>query len=258
MKRRAQAFVENSRFENAITTLIVFNFFTLLAGTEGFDLGFVELSILFIFTSEMVLKMYGYGLSGWWRDGWNRFDAFVIVIGWLLEVDIFDLPEALGGLRALRLVRLFGRIESTRILIMAIVASARQLGGVALFSGLFLAIFTLMATMTFQKTMPEAFGDFGTSLTTLLSLAAFNNLETIGEAWEISKFGTLLVFPGYVVTVPLTALNLVIAVLSNAVQLSDDGKDTVSLEEFDKLKAEMTAVSGKLDEALALLREQAR
>ncbi len=230
MQNHIVSTIEHRWFENAITILIAINFLTLSLGTEGYELAGVELIILGIFTAEMLLKMYGYGVRMWWKNGWNRFDAFVVVVGIILEVNVVELPEALGALRALRIVRLFGRIPSTRALIEAIGASARQLGGVALLSTLFLMLFTLMATMSFQSTLPEAFGSMQTSLTTLLAIATFNQLEVIGEAWEVSPVGTLLIFPGYVFAVPLMTLNLIIAVLSRAVSESGAQKSVTEEE----------------------------
>lgn len=252
MRNRIKRLTQKSWFSNGITSLIIVNFFTLLAGTEGYNLGAIEIVILTIFTFEMLAKMFGYGLQVWSKDAWNWFDALVVGIGIFLQADLIPLPEALGGLRALRLVRLFGRIKSTKTLIQAIIASSHQLAGVGLFSGLFLLIFTLMATMTFQTTLPEWFGSFGTSLTTLLSLSIFSGVEVVGLSWEVSKFGTLLVFPGFFLTVPLTALNLVIAVLSNAVGMTEGQEEQLTREEFDELKRSIEAANNKLDALLKI------
>ena len=71
-------------------------------------------------------------------------------------------------------------------------------------------------------------------------MAAFSNLHIIGESWAVSKFGTLLVFPGFIVAVPLTALNLVIAVLSKAMDSAGAEDDDHPVTKFDIKKLQQS------------------
>lgn len=232
-------FIEMPVFDNFVTGLIVFNFFTIYASTEGYNMETIETGILMIFTVEVALKLYAYGFKRWSREGWNWFDATIVTLG-LLPLLGVPLPKGFTAVRSLRLIRLLGRISSTRALISAITKSSAQLGGVVLLSGLFFLIFTLMATQTFQDDLPDLFGDFGTSFATLLGMAAFSGLNNIGEAWAVNKFGTLLVFPGFILTVPLTALNLIIAVLSKALDNLKKGDEEEIIEETHDRQDEAT------------------
>lgn len=258
MRLRITRFVESSAFENFITGLIVFNFFTIYASTEGYNMEAVETGILLLFTVEVFLKLYAWGFRQWSREGWNWFDAIIVTLG-LLPLLGVPLPKGFAAVRSLRLIRLLGRIPSTRALISAIIKSSGQLGGVVLLSGLFLMIFTLMATQTFQDELPELFANFGTSFTTLLGMAAFSGLTDIGQAWAVSKFGTLLVFPGFILTVPLTALNLVIAVLSKALdrveEIDEEEVAEETLPRQDEIAFAIQQDIEKIQQSISQLRQ---
>jgi len=247
LRTHMRRLVEWQWFINGITVLIIVNFFTILAGTEGIDLEVVEVGILLIFTAEVSLKLFVYGVRGWAKSGWNLFDFIIVTLG-LLPLLGVPLPEGFSGARALRLIRLLGRIPATRVLIEAIFSSAKQLGGVFLLCGLCMIIFSLMATQSFQMILPQHFGSFGQSFKSLLAICALSGLDVIAEAWEKSVAGTLLVFPGFIISVPITGFNLVIGVLSNALTKVEKGRKEIAelREENEGLKAQIAVLTSAL------------
>ena len=81
-----------------------------MIGTEHYDqtltwtnlLQVQNLIFVVIFTIEMVLKLVGLGVSGYWSDSWNRFDGVVVVASWVAIIETSLWPFRL--VRALRSV----------------------------------------------------------------------------------------------------------------------------------------------------------
>ena len=224
MKKKFKKIVENKYFQNLTIFLIVLNFIVLVFSTEGFNTLLIENLILAYFTLEVVLKVLAYNWVNFWRDGWNKFDFIIVVLG-LIPLFGIPMPSGAAGLRAIRLLRLIRVVPSFRVVIEAIGRSASQMGAVFGLTLIILLITTLMGTMTFQKELPEYFGNMFISFTTLLQMATFNNLSIVGISWKISPIGTLLVFPLFFIGVPLLTLNLLIGVLSNALKTENKEKD---------------------------------
>lgn len=63
-----------------------------------------------IFAVEMILKMLGMGLKRYIKDGFNVFDAIIVIIGLLEFVNAGS--KALTVLRAFRLLRIFKIVKS--------------------------------------------------------------------------------------------------------------------------------------------------
>lgn len=68
----------------------------------------MALTILFVF--EMVLKIMGLGIREYVRDGFNIFDAVIIIIGLLEYTGVGS--RAITVLRSFRLLRIFKIVRS--------------------------------------------------------------------------------------------------------------------------------------------------
>ena len=74
-------------------------------------------------------------------------------------------------------------------------------------------------------------------------MATFGHTNIVGEGFDLTAFGTLLVFPLFYITVPLMTLNLVIGVLSNALTPEDKTSDEVKAK-LAQLEAKIDALAG--------------
>ena len=63
-----------------------------------------------LFAAEMVLKVFGLGVKGYVIDGFNDFDAIVVIIGLLEFANVGS--KAITVLRAFRLLRIFKIVRS--------------------------------------------------------------------------------------------------------------------------------------------------
>eukprot|EP00966_Prymnesium_polylepis_P151052 3489561-Prymnesium_polylepis.1 len=80
----------------------------------------LELSNIFftsIFALEMILKLLALGFASYWRDAFNRFDGFIVIIS-IAEIVLerFDLPLDTQPLRAFRILRIFKLLRSWKTL----------------------------------------------------------------------------------------------------------------------------------------------
>jgi hypothetical protein len=85
----------------------------------------VHVNILFtaIFALEMVIKLLAISPSKYFRSGWNWLDFALVALS-LIDYGPFDFPNWLIRLlRALRIVRLFGRVKELTKMFSAITAS---------------------------------------------------------------------------------------------------------------------------------------
>ena len=89
-----------------------------------------EMGWLFVFSAELVLKVYALGLVGidsYLGDAWNRLDGLLVALGIL---DYLPFPfvnlTAFRMLRALRALRLMSHNEEMKILLAAIINAMAQ------------------------------------------------------------------------------------------------------------------------------------
>jgi hypothetical protein len=70
-----------------------------------------------IFTIELIIKWFGYGIKTYFNNGWNRLDFLIVlvsVLGTILDLfDVVDIPafKAMRTLRALRPLRVLPRFK---------------------------------------------------------------------------------------------------------------------------------------------------
>ncbi len=72
------------------------------------------------FTVELLLNLYAQWFQPFFRDGWNMLDLVIVAIS-LIGLAPVDLPVSLVlSLRAIRVVRLFGKVKSLRKMLTAL------------------------------------------------------------------------------------------------------------------------------------------
>ncbi len=74
-----------------------------------------------IFTIELILKWFAYGIKNYFINGWNRLDFLIVlvsVLGTVLDLlGVADIPvfKTMRTLRALRPLRALSRFEEIRV-----------------------------------------------------------------------------------------------------------------------------------------------
>eukprot|EP00736_Rhodelphis_marinus_P006678 Rmarinus@m.195 len=259
--------VTNKRFQNGIIGAICVNSIT-MAMTHHKEpkavTDFLIISNFFftaVFTLEMVLKVYGYGLAVYWRDGFNRFDA-IIVLG-----SYADIVFASGGvsvLRTFRLLRAFKLVsnwENLRSLIDTVLQSFTSIVNFSGLLGLFLFIYALVGMSLYGgefyvdgEVPRENFDDFLSSFTAIFQLLT-------GENWnEMMYLGidccmtlpAVVFYVSFFILGNYILLNLFLAILlsnfDTPVSIKPEKKETEDeAAKLAKEVAQMTALVENLD-----------
>ncbi|VDL97766.1 unnamed protein product [Schistocephalus solidus] len=122
-RRIVVAFVKSRQFFILIMTCVLLN--TVVLTTEHYNQpmwlnqfqSFANALFVSLFTLEMLLKMFAFGLQDYFAALFNRFDFFVVICSILeiilIQLDVLD-PMGLSVLRCARLLRIFKLTQSRK------------------------------------------------------------------------------------------------------------------------------------------------
>lgn len=125
---------------------------------ESYYLDLSNTIFTIIFTYEMLLKIFGYGILPYFRDGLNIFDTLIVVVSILdlvlSSANVFSGGGlvALSAFRTLRLFRMFKLArswETFRRLISAIIATLAAISNFVILLLLFMLITSLLGMELF-------------------------------------------------------------------------------------------------------------
>lgn len=221
-------------FSNTLLTVILVNAAILGAATYQNDalpyLIIAERIIVAVFVVEMALKLYAWRWS-FFKDGWNWFDLFVVVISLIPATGPF---AVLRVLRVLRIVRIITAVPQMRQIVSALFKSAPGMGTVIGLMLVTIYTFAILAQQLFGETVPEFFGDLGTTLYTLFMVMTTENWPDVSDAVLAHHPMAWIFFVVYMVLTAYIVLNLVIGVIVASMEreVNDDRwKEDQVLEE---------------------------
>lgn len=121
--------------------------------------------ITWFFVIELISKMTLYGIRGYFRSGWNRFDFTLIALSLpSLFVGILPIPDTsfwsvLRLLRLLRLLKLFQFVPHIEQLLAGLKRAVRASFMVMAVLALFNFVMALVTCHFFNELVPDLFGD---------------------------------------------------------------------------------------------------
>eukprot|EP00747_Dinoflagellata_sp_TGD_P147729 gnl/TRDRNA2_/TRDRNA2_176844_c1_seq8.p1 gnl/TRDRNA2_/TRDRNA2_176844_c1~~gnl/TRDRNA2_/TRDRNA2_176844_c1_seq8.p1 ORF type:complete len:470 (+),score=83.85 gnl/TRDRNA2_/TRDRNA2_176844_c1_seq8:60-1469(+) len=208
---------------------------------------YFELGYNVAFTIELILNMYAFWWSRFWRSSWNIFDFVVVSIGIFMSLNL-PLPPSLSLLRmmrAFRVFRLFKRVQSLNKIIVALLRAVPGVMNAFLIQAITMCIFSILAVEFYQNigkvcdadgicgpcsneyitSRGDCIGDeyFGSFLK---SLYTFFQVLT-GDSWSeavarpimwwmdqpVLAFFTAMFFSCYILVAAVVLINVVVAVL---------------------------------------------
>ena len=204
----------------------------------------LDAAVLGIFVAELALKLIGHGrrAADHFRDGWNVFDALIVVLCLVPSVGPF--AAVLRTVRVLRVLRLVTALPKLQLLVGALIKSLSAMGYVSLLLGLLFYIYAVAGVHLFGK---AGQADFATLPAALFTLFRTVTLDNWGEFFT----GALGHAPGLVVSVyfvtfivfgTMIILNLFIGVITNSMT-------EAHAEQSERLRAEATKPGCAGDEA---------
>jgi len=220
VRSQVVSFVENKRFTNFIMLVIIINAITLGMETNndtmarhGELLHLIDRCAVFIFTIEILLKLYMYRLS-FFRAGWNVFDFIVIAITFIPAVGPLSI---LRSLRVLRILRLISIIPQMRRVVAALLHS---IPGMASIMAVLLIIFyvaSVLVTTLFGAEFEVLFGSIGASMYTLFQIMTLEGWseEVVRPVMKVYPQSWVFFIPFIIIT-SFAVLNLFIGIIVDA------------------------------------------
>ena len=173
--------VESNHFQRFIIAAVVLNAITLgletapkLVGDFMSWLLVIDTIFLALFVVELLLKLYAYRLA-FFKNGWNNFDATIVLISLLPFLQGFSV---LRSLRIVRVLRLLSVVPQFRKVTQAFFDSLAGLAAIGCILGLLFYVGAVMTTKLFGDRFPEWFGTLGDSLFSLFQIMTL-------ESWSM-------------------------------------------------------------------------
>lgn len=258
MREQVHGLVYSRTFQNFIIVLIVLNGVTLGMETSSFlrnEVGglltYFDVFALGIFTIEIILKMYALGIVRFFKDPWNVFDFIIVGIA---LVPASGPLSVLRTLRILRLLRLITVVPQMRKIVAALLSVIPGIASIGLLVGVIFYIYAVLATNLYGESFPQWFGTLGESLYTLFQVMTL-------ESWSMGIVRPIMeqhpyayvVFVPFILLSTFVMINLVVAVIVEAMNSVRDVKDQ---EQVDEIEHHADINQSELLQEMRELREQ--
>lgn len=259
--------VHDVRFQRAIIGVILLNAIVLGLMTLDFSPGTMQLLnviddvCLVIFVLEIALKLIAMR-GAFFKEGWNVFDFIVVGIA------LFPESGGLGvlrTLRVLRLMRLISVVPSMRRVITGMFVAIP--GGASVAAVLFIMYYVgaIIGYTFFHETVPQHFGDIGTTFFTLFKMMTLEGWPDIAsEVIELHPRAWIF-FVVFIIFTTFTTLNLLFGIIVDAMeqakeedvreQMAEKGMEVtgesdgmrlaVIEDEIKQIRSLLTDISGK-------------
>mmetsp|Transcript_41374 Transcript_41374/g.86847 ORF Transcript_41374/g.86847 Transcript_41374/m.86847 type:complete len:436 (-) Transcript_41374:118-1425(-) len=229
IRQKCGEVVDDEKFQMFILLLIATNSIMIGVGTfplikenPGLERIFeiIDLVVLIIFTMESIIQFVFNGFRRFFRDGWLVFDLAIVVISWI-SVEI----EELRSLRVFRALRFVTQVSLLRNVVVALFSIVPAITAIFTLLLLIFYIFAVMFTTLFKDMHAEGhtdadyFGRLDYTLFTLFQLLCLD--EWSGIAYEVAEvyYWSWAIFIAFVVMSAFVVVNLLIAVICDALQI---------------------------------------
>ena len=249
---RIRAFVESGAFNAFVTAVIIVNAITLgletspaIVATYGTMLHVADRAALWIFTIELLLKLYVYK-GRFFRDGWNVFDFAIVTIAWIPAAGPLSVLRALRIMRILRLVSI---VPSMRKVVGALFGALPGMGSIVAVLLLVFYIAAVMATNLFGEAFPQWFGNVGASMFSLFQIMTLESwsMGIVRPVMDVFPYAWAFFVPFIIIT-SFTVLNLFIAIIVNSMQALNAETNEEIHEEAELAHDEREALARQIGE----------
>ncbi|WP_158623176.1 ion transporter [Pseudorhodobacter sp. E13] len=212
-------------------------------------LNLIDQICLAIFCAELALKLIVWR-GRFFRDGWNIFDFIVVGIALLPTTGALSVLRAL---RVLRLMRLLTAIPSMRRVINGMFVALP--GGASVAAVLFVMYYVgaIIGISMFGETVPQHFGDLGTTFFTLFKMMTLEGWPDIASVVIEKHPRAWIFFVVFIVFTTFTTLNLLFGIIVDAME---QAKET---DVRDKLAEQGVEISdGSSEMRIAVIEEDVK
>jgi voltage-gated sodium channel len=259
LRARVREVLERPGVERAILGLIIVNAVTLGLSTSdrvmesvGGLIQVFDRLVLGIFVAELAAKLFAYG-RGFFRNGWNIFDMFVVSLGLIPQQDGMS---ALRALRVIRALRLLSAVPQMRAVVQALLDALPGMGAVVIMLSIVYYVFAVMATIMFGDAFDAWFGTLGRSMYTLFQIMTLEGWSDgiVRPVMEVYPYAWAFFVP-FIIMTAFSVLNLFIGLLVNTMEsaVAEDAE-----AEFEKLRNLIRTETDQVDQHVMDLQAELR
>lgn len=237
-REKVKLLCEEVKLQNFIIWLIVFNAVTIGLETSssimnkfGEILLLIDRIILAIFVIEIILKLYGYGLS-YFKSGWNIFDFLIVALALLPASGSLAVLRSLRIFRALRLIK---NLPKLRFIVESLLNSLPSLGWIFALLALVFYVFAVVGTKLFGTSYPEWFGNIWTSMFSLFQIMTLEGWAEISREVMIKFPLAYIYFIMFILLASYMTLNIFIAIVVNTMSEVQQKSSKVEVEKVEHL-----------------------
>jgi hypothetical protein len=149
---------------------------------------YIDIGFTVIFTVELSVNLFAHWWKPFWRDPYNVFDFFIVIASVIaLAFNNVSSLKNVRLVRAFRLLRIFGRLKSLRLILLSLSRSLVPVASAFLVMLLVVSIYAIIGVGLFGETYPVTFGTFTASLFSMIQVVS-------GDGWA-TDFARPMVYP---------------------------------------------------------------
>lgn len=254
--------VKDRRFKRAIIFLIMLNSIIMGIGTFDFVTENPRATALFdtfdtiflvIFSGEIILQALHYRMAIF-KDGWLLFDTTIVLLSWF-----FASLLVIRAFRIVRTLRLATRIQPLKSVISALLRAVPKMLAVAFLLTLLFYIFAVLFTTMYKDlyrdglTSEDYFSRVDITAFTLFQIMTLDGWSEVTKEVMATNQWAWLPFMSFIIVSSFTFLNLVIAVLCEAVSNIHHEKHEERVKEIqsappEQVSKDIARLERKIDE----------
>ena len=219
---------------------------------QGGTLLIIDSLFTLLFMFEAVVKIHVHGFSGYWSDGWNRFDFILVLLALPSCINVFgyDFPGtsillSLRMMRAFKSFRLLKFIPNVDNLLNGIKLAFKASYIVAIGMIVFLLIFSIITTFLFGSAAPQYFGNPALSVYSIFRLFTIEGWYEMPEAIAANSGTAMAVFARIYFSILLFMGGIIGMSLVNSIfvdAMASDNNDEV-LDKLSQLEKKLEGMN---------------
>lgn len=216
---------------------------------QGGTLLIIDSLFTLLFMFEAVVKIHVHGFSGYWSDGWNRFDFILVLLALPSYINVFgyDFPGtsillSLRMMRAFKSFRLLKFIPNVDNLLNGIKLAFKASYIVAIGMIVFLLIFSIITTFLFGSAAPQYFGNPALSVYSIFRLFTIEGWYEMPEAIAANSGTAMAVFARIYFSILLFMGGIIGMSLVNSIFV-----DAMAADNNDEVLDKLSQLEKKLD-----------
>ena len=240
-------------FTNDIIMLVLVLINTGIIFVSGFTSGqeeillFVDSMFTLLFVIEAVIKIQMKGFSGYWSEGWNRFDFILVMLALPSCLNLLGYTGpatsvllSLRTMRAFKSLRLLQFVPNIEKLLNGIKMAFRASLIVVIGMIVLLLVFSIITTFLFGEIAPEYFGNPAVSVYSIFRLFTIEGWYEMPEAIAANSGTGMAVFAKVYFSVLLflggiIGMSLVNSIFVDAMAADNNDEVLEKLEQLEKM-----------------------